>query len=798
MFTIDDVVFLSLSFIISCFSCYFAISGTAYATNKGMKQDEMKPFQWAFGSTFLFLLSHFCTALSYSPAQLSKYGWTYAGTFFVFATVGTYFVIKYMTRKLFTPKHYAIGSVLFFFSTVLANYGSYLVLTRDVFVFQPVFIVITLLIMLGIAFPFYRLLSQLSYRVFPNLTFKRKVMWSVLMGLAFAGVPFITYSSLTNIELYYPTISILHADIIPYAVVLGSMIILWLIPDLNGEDLKLSQERMILESEANYQSLFDLNPLAAFTIRADATITNSNQRVYDYFGYRKEDFIGKTFEPFIHPNELKRVYTHFKDALNGIPSTFEVKLLHRDGKYLYTNVLIAPMKEEDTVSGVFALVQNKTKEKEAEAQIEKLAYHDHLTGLPNRLLAEKQISAYLAKNPKPAALLVMDLDRFKVINDTLGHAYGDLLLQGVANRFKEWVKDRGIIARMSGDEFIIFLPDVKSVQEVKMFIHHLLKQLHKPLSIKGHDIVVSTSIGVTMYPEDGADINTLLRRADISMYVAKKEEQNSFIFYSTRNQKSSTNLIELEEDLRKALTKDEFLLHYQPKQCCHTGKIIGVEALLRWKHGKKGLISPAEFIPLAEETGLIIPIGEQVIDQALKQLKVWHKTLGVSICMAINVSARQVHHENFLSMLTGKLMKYDVDPQCIEIELTENTVMKNSCQSTKVFERLKDIGMKIAIDDFGVEYSSLNYLKNFTFDTLKIDRSFIADITTIDHQAKIVEAIIAMGRALDLVVVAEGVETKEQVDWLKSKGCDVLQGYYIGRPMEVIQVEELLTHPISN
>lgn len=437
------------------------------------------------------------------------------------------------------------------------------------------------------------------------------------------------------------------------------------------------------------------------------------------------------------------------------------------------------------------LMQMMTERKQA--HLYHLAHYDALTGLPNRLLFEDRLTQALVqarRSDQLVALLFLDLDRFKIINDTFGHAVGDLLLKAVANRLSESVRESDTVARMGGDEFTLIFSGLHEPQDAGHIAHLILEVMAKPFILEGHEVHVSTSIGITLYPLDnnGVDgeksaVEVLLKNADTAMYKAKDQGKNNYQFFTSEMNVATLERLLLENDLRKGLENNEFILHYQPRIHCADGSVSGMEALIRWRHATLGLVSPAKFIPLAEETGLIVPIGIWVLRTACAQTKTWIDAGMRPLRVAINLSARQFKHADLIESIQTVLEETGLSPEYLEVELTESLAMEDVKQTIVTLSALNALGVSIAIDDFGTGYSSLSYLKRFPIDFLKIDRSFVHDIGSSGDSAVIAKTIIAMAHNLQLEVVGEGVETAEQLDFLRRHECEEVQGYFFSRPL---------------
>jgi len=429
----------------------------------------------------------------------------------------------------------------------------------------------------------------------------------------------------------------------------------------------------------------------------------------------------------------------------------------------------------------------------ANAQLQHQATHDALTGLPNRVLYMDRLEREIAHAGRDAhrfAVLLLDLDRFKLVNDTLGHAAGDLLLSGVARRLSGTLRAVDSVARTGGDEFLVLIADTRDQRELGALAAKIGAALCQPFFVNGSEVHTSVSIGISVYPEDGETVDDLVAHADEAMYFAKQHGRNSFQFFNKAMSVFSQARLDLENDLRRALSLNQMEVHYQPKSDVATGRISSVEALLRWHHPTRGLVSPAEFIPLAEESGLILSIGEWVLRECCRQAREWQRKGIPFLRIAVNVSPVQFKQSNFLHAVQSALVDFDLMPQYLEIELTETTVMGNAEDSVQILEALSRLGVVVSIDDFGTGYSSMSYLRKFPIDKLKIDRSFISELTTNAADASIVQAIISLAHSLRLKVVAEGVETTEQLQRLRELGCDQYQGFLRSAALPANQVEK--------
>lgn len=430
---------------------------------------------------------------------------------------------------------------------------------------------------------------------------------------------------------------------------------------------------------------------------------------------------------------------------------------------------------------------------EAERQIRHLAYLDTLTGLPNRLLFMDRLDQAISRSVRQSnifALLFIDIDHFKVINDSMGHHAGDQLLTSVTARLQQSVRQSDTIARLGGDEFTVIVENINQPEDVMVVTKSILSMLSDPVFIDGREVFISASIGISVFPDDGDDLGSLLKNAETAMYKAKDHGRNNLQFYRAEMSETAMRRLDLENSLRNAIEKDELLVYYQPKFDLTTGKCQGMEALVRWDHPVKGLVQPDEFIPLAEETGMILQLDDWVIRTACMQLSVWKKAGYEVSNLAINVSARQFKEHRLAGVIQKILEETGIDGHELEIELTESTLVDNNENAREMLNELHEMGLKIALDDFGTGYASMSYLKDFPIDTVKIDRSFIWGIPNDKEDMAIVKAIVGLAEALDLSLIAEGVETEQQIEFLNNIGCKYAQGYYWSKPVSAMMFEQ--------
>jgi diguanylate cyclase (GGDEF)-like protein len=516
----------------------------------------------------------------------------------------------------------------------------------------------------------------------------------------------------------------------------------------------------------------------------------------------------------VHPDERASIKKAFLKALHDNHEGFNIvhKVVLADGIERTLNHQIITIRDESGKSiHMHGIMQDITEHKKAEEKIRTLAYYDPLTSLPNRELFKEHTSHAIRtakRNGTYLALIYLDLDQFKRINDTLGHSAGDELLKKVAKTLYKSIRsfdivgiahkkesDRHSISRLGGDEFSILITDLTEVQNSAKVADRVIKNLSRPILIEGHEFTVSCNMGIALYPMDGKDVESLLKNADAAMYNAKERGRNNYQFYTTEMNSHILARVSMEANLKNALKKNEFSVYYQPQVEATTGRFIGLEALIRWQHPEKGLIQPNDFIPLSEETGLIIPIGEFVLKTACRQAAAFIDSGLPRLRMAVNISGKQFKEKNLVDTLLQILYETDLASQYLEVELTESSLINDVDKTIKMLKKIKNTGVKVAIDDFGTGYSSMNYLKQFPLDTLKIDYTFVKDIETNPDDVAITKAIIAMAKSLGLSTIAEGVETEKQYEILCDMGCDEIQGFLFGKPLPAEEIVSLLNKP---
>jgi diguanylate cyclase (GGDEF)-like protein/PAS domain S-box-containing protein len=519
------------------------------------------------------------------------------------------------------------------------------------------------------------------------------------------------------------------------------------------------------------------------------------------FGLQVEQMLGKTDAELLPPDEAARL-TEVKQRVlaSGTGERHEVSVTVGGGDRHY-DVILEPRRDQSrAVVGLIGVALDITARKETENRVQYLAHHDSLTGLPNRVLLRDRVEqalAHAAREGTYVALLFLDLDRFKHVNDSLGHLAGDQLLRAMTERLRMGVRASDTISRQGGDEFVVLLADIQDVQDIHAIAQKLLALGAEPFELGGHAVSCSFSIGITVYPTDGGDFDTLLRQADTALYHAKESGRNTYRFFTAEMNAAALARMRLESSLRRALDNHEFALYYQPQYDLATGLVVGAEALLRWHSSELGDVPPRQFVPVAEDSGLIVPIGAWMVNEACRQLQQWRNAGLPRLHMAVNLSGMQFRRDDVVQMVYQALDRHDVPPSVLEIEITEPVLLQSAGQVAETVRRLKHLGVRLSIDDFGTGYSSLSYLKRFAIDKLKIDASFVRDIISDPEDAAIVRAIIQLGHSLKLRVTAEGVETEAQLAFLRECGCHEAQGYRFSLPLPPAEFARLFAQPVN-
>jgi diguanylate cyclase (GGDEF)-like protein/PAS domain S-box-containing protein len=552
-----------------------------------------------------------------------------------------------------------------------------------------------------------------------------------------------------------------------------------------------NDEQGLRASEERFRALVQHAADIILVMEPDGTVRHVSPAVQTVLGYEPDRLVGTRGWTLVHEGDGQSAQAFHAELLDhrGGSRSVELRWQHRDGSWRWLEVKGTNLLHQAGVRGIVLNARDISRHKSLEGQLVQRALHDQLTGLPNRMLFMDRLEQALersARRGKFAAVLFLDLDRFKLVNDNLGHDHGDQLLVQVAERLRGCLRRVDTIARIGGDEFTVLLEEVGAAADAALVAERIIEAFRASFRIETQEIFVGASIGIALGGKDqGTTAQGLLRNADIAMYRAKANGRACFEVFKSSMRETVKGRLKMETELRRALDRGELRLHYQPQVDLRTARIVGLEALVRWEHPERGLVPPGSFIPIAEETGLILPIGRWVLQTACRQASIWRADteIGLDIVMAVNLSPRQFRHPRLVQDVGEVLAESGLDASGLEVEITEGTAMGDADGTVKVLEHLKAIGIRLAIDDFGTGYSSLSYLKRFPIDVLKVDRSFVAGLPANRGDAAIVRAVVGLTRALGLKAVAEGVETQDQLAELRGLGCDQGQGYFFGRPV---------------
>ena len=558
-------------------------------------------------------------------------------------------------------------------------------------------------------------------------------------------------------------------------------------------------EIALRESEDTLHATFEQAAVGMTVMSLDLRFLRANAKFCEMLGYTLDELLQMHLTDTNPPDTREEAIEFRRRLVEGDVQGGELRekrLLRKDGSLMWVALATSVVRGGDGEPRCFiSVIEDITERKQWQTELQQLAHYDVVTGLPNRALVYERLAQGLARAARrrsPLGLVFIDVDHFKKVNDTFGHAAGDKLLQEVSARLKQAVRAGDVVGRLGGDEFVVVLMDLAAANDPGAVAQRILRAMHRPFALEGGEVYATASVGVALYPDDSLDLDSLVRNADAAMYEAKKAGRDCFRYYKPEMNARAAHNLHLESELRRAFERDEFELRFQPKVGVASGEITGVEALLRWRHPERGLLNPAEFMHVLEETGLVVRAGAWVLDSVCRELKRWRSRGVRQVPVSVNISARQFRDANLAREIRAVLGRHGVEPGLLEIEITETSLMSGESQVVATLAELKSLGVRVAIDDFGTEYSSLSYLRRFPIDIVKIDRSFVSEIPENREDAAIARAIISMVHSLGLSVVAEGVETRGQLGFLAVLNCDEVQGFLFARPMPASEIEQWL------
>lgn len=558
------------------------------------------------------------------------------------------------------------------------------------------------------------------------------------------------------------------------------------------------------DKQTSFDTLFSHSTIGVGLLRLDGKFLKANNTLCEILGYNYDDLIERNFFNILNTESLREIHHHIQQMLDLKTDTFETEqvCLDRNSESLWLLITLSLIKDENDEANYFILqVKNNSLLKLAEERLKNISYHDTLTGLPNRNKFEQELHHFIALSQRHDAkfgVLYIDLDRFRNIGESVGREASNAIIQIIAQRITKGIRNTDLIARLENDEFVILVADIKRVDAVGIIAEKILMNICQPIMVNGKELFITASIGISMFPEDGGNVEELMHNADAALYRAKDYGRNNYQFYNTEVSTRVRDKLALQNALANALLKNEFTLNYQPVMELATRKIVGVEALIRWKNKEFGVITPSEIVALTEETGVIIPVSEWVLTLACKRLMVWHSMGYKNLNIAINCSERQFKQATFVDDIINVIKQSRIPAFCLELEVTERLIMEDPEKTLRTLNILKDLGIKIVIDDFGSGYWSWGNLKRLRVDKIKIDKLFVKQVIDNETVAKLTAGLISMINKLGIISVAEGVETKEQYEFLLKEGCQQIQGYYISQPVTEEVLTEFLKHPIPD
>lgn len=787
-------VYLTISLLGSIAACALIVYGSAW------KQSELRTVRVRKRQQMVILLGAAAFSIDHIVAPLSLelvVNRDYYAIHLIFTVLGCVAATSLAIRYAVKP---ASGSARFFwtglivsFTILLFDYANVMLLFRHLAVWNPDLVAMNVILTFCIGFAVMRLVTLSSRNREHGLNSRWNIPGIILCGFALFGVPILCVLSVLPLDVYDRAgeIGENRAFLVPYLFMLAIVCLLMAFPDDFVRVREKLQSRKLREREQHYISLYEHNPDGVLEFDARGVVTGMNARAEAISKKLGKKMLDTRFIDLFAGEQRRIVADHLKLVLGGRPGTSEIDMQGVDGHVQSYALTSLPIVVDRHVVGAYSIVKNITKRKRDQETIRHLAYHDELTGLSNRRSFEVTLERYTNygdQRPEPFTLLFIDLDRFKRVNDFFGHAFGDLVIKHASKLIKGCIPSDAFLARMGGDEFTVILPSVYRRSEAEKWAGQIVERFNDPFEIGKHTVKLSASVGISRYPDDGLSSELLTKYADSAMYDAKQNGSAQYRFYDAASDRTSLEEMRLEQELELALEKDQLRLMYQPKFDIRSGQAIGYEALIRWDHPVHGEISPLRFIPMAEKSGMIVPIEQWVLRTACLQAKSWEREGLGKLPIAINVSQVHLMKPDIYESILRTLEETEFDPRLLELEITESAMMHNEEHVIEILDQLKAAGISVSMDDFGTGYSSLSYLHSLPISCLKIDRSFIRKITTDPDSKAIAEMIISMAKQLGLKIIAEGVETSEQVALLQELQCYNVQGFYYSRPLPPEQV----------
>ncbi|MFB6362742.1 EAL domain-containing protein [Paenibacillus elgii] len=792
-----DWFLVFLSYVISVLASYTALDmGGRVKAARGRTR-----LIWLSGGALAMGLGiwsmHFVGMLAYRMPMEVHYDVALVLLSMIFAVIASYIALAAVGGRHFGWRNWIVGGLFMAFGIVGMHYtGMTAMKMNAVIQYSPLYLVLSVIVAvvasmaaMWLTFHFRDDIgrSRIYYKIGSGF-----VMGAAISGMHYTGMQAARFISLDHVHWMNNDLSV-ETSLIAYGIVMMTLLLLGIALVTSFVDKRLAYHAAKLhESEQHFQSLFDYNTDAVFSIDLEGRFIAANPAVEAITGYSAEETVGCSLSGISEVWNTDELGWRVAESIKGVPQKFEMTIKHKQGQAIDLSVTCVPIVVNREVTGLFGICQDITEKKQAERRINDLAYRDDLTGMPNRRYLLETLNVLTeAEEGTERALLVIDIDRFKLINDSIGQKQGDRLLRQLSDRLYHAAGEDKVIARIGSDEFAVLLCGIAGGEsEAAVEALRLHERLQRPFTLGAHKVYLSLTIGYAVQPVS-ANGEMLLKHADSALFYSKKQGRNRVQAYSSEMDEASEQKLALENGLRLALERNEFEVHYQP-QVNMQGRVIGAEALVRWRHPEQGLVSPGLFIPVAEESGLIHRIGECVLRMACRQNKLWQEAGFQPMPVSVNLSNKQFEQPHLIESIREALQESGLEPKYLDLEITESMMAADANNAETTLRRLKQIGVQVSMDDFGTGYSSLSYLNRFPIDKLKIDQSFVRDIAYGSSGASIVATIVAMAHHLGLQVIAEGVETQEQIDFLRDKKCDLVQGYYYSRPLPPDEFERFL------
>ncbi|MGD6968525.1 putative bifunctional diguanylate cyclase/phosphodiesterase [Rossellomorea vietnamensis] len=748
-------------------------------TNRVIRSDAIKAV--IIGTTF-FLTNLFVVLALDLPFENTPF-LIYIVTFLLSCIFGIYFVLKLAVNKKLDMGRYVLGGLGLTLIILASDYTAVVILFFPLLEVKPVLLLMTFILTLAISFYSLRFLLQITRETEKVDTNFWVIIGSFATGIALAGIPYLTAMSvLPVINEENPE---LHLSMLPYALEIVMVWLLSIVPDLFGEQRNQENISKVEVSEQHFQSLFNHNPDAVISFDLNGRLLTANLAAEQVTGYGREELLTMSIKDIVAPFHLTQTLKQFEMAKQGMSQQTEISIIKKDKTQRIVNIIGVPIESGDGINGVYTITKDITENKKQSNTIEYLFHYDDYTGLPNRRKFISEVEESV-KEQVPFAIYSLDYSRLRTIRDVFGFQVGDQILKELSLRLTTVLPHESVVSRFGGDEIYCLVPTRN--QDIQPALTELQAILGTPFFVEGHEIFMEMKAGISMYPENGEDPELLIKCADTARASISDNSFHNFAVYKNNNlDTSNIEKIIIENELKRAIEQDELTLYYQPKVNSAANELVGFEALVRWNHPVKGLVSPGLFIPAAEQTNLIVKLEDWVVREASRQLHYWQSTPLKKLPVSVNISQRSFANPAFLNNLQDAMAFHAISASLLEIEITESMTMFNEKETIKKLNQLKELGIRISLDDFGTGYSSLSYLEKLPIDIIKIDKSFIDDLTA--DQSAMVSTILSIALHNGLGVIAEGVERKEQVSMLHSLGCDNIQGYYFSRPLPPEEVE---------